>query len=178
MRQLRPLQFVQATQNYATASSLAILGAQNADGSAFIVDLDSVKIDSDTGVSLASRFSTIDASIGTNAASIVTEQTARADGDSAIASTFALLGAENGAQTAFILNEDTVKIASDGGDTLATRFSGLSAATSAVAADLSTEETARASGDTAVAATVTTLAARVTTTEGDIASAEVKLKAT
>jgi hypothetical protein len=63
-------QFIQATQNYATASSLAVLGAQNADGSAFIIDLDNAKIDTDTGISLASRFSTIDSNVGTNAAAI------------------------------------------------------------------------------------------------------------
>jgi hypothetical protein len=134
-------QFIQATQNYATASSLAVLGAQNADGSAFIIDLDNAKIDTDTGISLASRFSTIDSNVGTNAAAITTEQTARADGDSAIASTIALMGAENGGGTAFILDEDTVKIASDGGDTVAERFTALSAADSANSASITTINT-------------------------------------
>jgi hypothetical protein len=48
-------QFVQAQETSSLAQSLAVLGAQNADGSAFIIDLDTTLIDSDTGVSLASR---------------------------------------------------------------------------------------------------------------------------
>jgi hypothetical protein len=134
-------QFAQATETYALGQALNILGAQNGDGSAFIIDLDSVKVDSDTGVSLATRFSTIDSSISTNAASITTEQTTRADADTAIASTIALMGAENGAGTAFILDEDTVKIASDGGDTVAERFTALSAADSANSASITTIQT-------------------------------------
>ena len=56
-------QFAQATNTFALAQSLSVLGAQNADGSAFIIDLDTVLVDSDTGVSLANRFSSIDSSI-------------------------------------------------------------------------------------------------------------------
>jgi hypothetical protein len=134
-------QFVQATESFATAQSLSILGASNADGSAFIIDLDTALIDSDQGVSLASRFTSLDSSIAGNTSSITTEQTTRANADAAIA--------------------DTVKIDTDGGDTLATRFSGLSAADSTNAADISTEETARISGDAANASSISTVSATV-----------------
>jgi cytoskeletal protein CcmA (bactofilin family) len=134
-------QFAQATETFALAQSLSIIGAQSGDGSAFIIDLDSVKIDSDQGVSLAARFSTVESDIGTNAASITTEASTRATADSAIATTFSLLGAENGGQTAFILDEDTVKIASDGGQTVAERFSTLVASDDANAASITTIQT-------------------------------------
>jgi hypothetical protein len=126
--------------------------------------------------------------VSTNAASIVTEQNTRASADSATAATIALLGAENGAQTAFILNEDTVKIASDGGDTLATRFSGLATADSTNAANITSEETARISGDNALSSSISTVSATVdghttsistnasaiATTESDVTSLEAK----
>ena len=117
---------------------------------------------------IATELSVLTTEVDDNAAAIVTESLARSTADSALASTLALLGAQNGAQTAFIVDSATVKIDSDSGDTLATRFSALSAADSTNSAAITSEETARTTADSAIASDVTTLAARVTTTEGDI----------
>ena len=76
----------------AFASQLDLLGAQNGAQTAFIIDLDTVQI-TDGVESLADRFTSLQAQIttndstgATNAASIISEQTVRADADIAIAS--------------------------------------------------------------------------------------------
>lgn len=174
--------FVRTTETTALSQSLNLLGAASGDKTSFILDLDSVLIDDDLGVTLATRFSQLDATDGSNSAAISTEQTARVDQDNAIATTFALLGAENGGGTAFILNEDTVKINLDSGDTLAERFTGLSASisdnadgVSQNASDITSVETAYVSADAVVAGTVTALAVRVTNNEGDMSTAQLDI---
>jgi hypothetical protein len=133
--------FVQATATSAVASELAIIGAQNGDQSAFILNLDKVKLDTDTGVSMATRFTSIDAAAGVNAANIITEAAVAASATGAVASDLALMGVKNGAGTAFILDENTVKIASDGGDTFAERMTALTAADAANSASITTINT-------------------------------------
>ena len=132
--------FVRATETESLSQRFSLLGSTSADGSAFIVDLDTAKV-SETE-SLADRFSQITADYtaadGVISAAVTAEETARANGDSALASTLALLGAENGGATAFILDTSTVKIDSDGGDTFATRLSALTAADDANSASIST----------------------------------------
>ena len=151
------------TADSAFASELGLIGAQNIGQTAFIIDLNTAYVG--PSESLASRFSTISASwaaadvtaVGDAAAytdaEITTEQIARADADGAIASTISLMGAENGAGTAFILDENTVKIASDVGDTVAQRFSALVAADGVNSASITTIQTVTIPG---VETTVTT----------------------
>lgn len=91
---------------------------------------------------------TTDLRIDQNAAAIVSEQTARADADSAIASDVTAL---------------TARVTTAEGDIDATE------------ASIVSEQTARASADSALASDITTLAARVTTAESDIAAAEASI---
>lgn len=144
-----------ATTN--VASELALLGAQNGGATAFIIDSNTVKLDSDIGDTLAVRFSQITADHNDNQAQITAEQSARISGDSVIASDVALLGAKNGAATAFILDTSTVKIDSDVGDTFATRFTALSAADSSNSAAITTINTVTIPG---INSDVTALEAR------------------
>ena len=166
-----------STADSALASTLALIGAQNGGQTAFIVDTATVKIDSDGGDTFATRFNTLSAADSTNSADISTEQSARITADGILAADITLLGARNGASNAFILNEDTVKIDSDGGDTLAERFSALVASDGTNAADIASEEAARVSATGANASAITTLSGRVATAEGDINSAEVNITA-
>lgn len=56
------------------ASTIALMGAKNSGSSAFIMDTSTVKIDSDTGDTFATRLSTLNTDIGNNSASITTIQ--------------------------------------------------------------------------------------------------------
>ncbi|MDK1104018.1 MAG: phage tail fiber protein [Actinomycetota bacterium] len=151
-----------STEDTAFASLLALIGAQNGAQTAFIIDTATVKIDSDAGDTFSARFSSLASTDSTNAASISTEQSARIAQDGVIATLISLLGAENGAQTAFILNEDTVKIASDGGDTLAERFAALVASDATNAASVATEQSARISADNTLTGNVSANASSIT----------------
>ncbi|MEW5249907.1 phage tail fiber domain-containing protein [Microbulbifer sp. 2201CG32-9] len=115
-----------STADTALASTLGLLGVQNADQTAFIIDSATVKLDSEAGDTLANRFSQLSAADGALQSQITSEQTARADADGALASTISLIGAENGAGTAFIL--DTSKVKVSGTETFAERLSALTAA--------------------------------------------------
>ncbi len=148
-----------STADTALANLVALLGAENGAQNAFILNSSTVKIDSDVGDTLATRLSALSAADATNAANIISEQTARVNADGAIASELALLGAENGAATAFILNSGTVKIDSDAGETLATRFSNLSAEDASNAAAITSEQTARIAGDNVLASDIALLGA-------------------
>jgi len=136
-------EFVRATADTAFASELGLVGAQNAGKTAFIIDLDTAYVGPTE--SLASRFSQISTDWGAGdtavSAEVTSEASARVTADGVIATTMSLIGAENGAKTAFILDENTVKIASDGGDTMAERFSGLAVADSDNSASITTIQT-------------------------------------
>ena len=152
-----------ATQDTAIATTLALIGAEVDAGAAFLLDLNTVKVGA--AETLASRFSTITAdwtaadvtAVGDAAtytdAEITTEQTVRANADGAFADTFTLMGAENAGGTAFILDENTVKIASDGGDTVAERFTGIAADINGNSGSITTIQTVTIPG---VETTVTT----------------------
>lgn len=178
--------FVRATETTALSSRLDLLGAASGDNTAFILDLD--KVYASDAESLSSRFSTItadwtsadattlssangytDGEAATLSASITAESVARASADGALASTIALLGAENGTSTAFILDTSTVKIDSDGGDTFATRLTGLAAADSANSASITTIQTVTIPG---VETDVTAVEGRATDLESFQATAE------
>jgi hypothetical protein len=134
---------VRSNADSAFASELGLLGAQNVGQTAFVIDLNTAFVGASE--SLAQRFSqiTADWSAGDTVVSgqVTTEASARADADTAIATTMSLIGAENVGKTAFILDENTVKIASDGGDTFAERMTALSAADAANSASITTIQT-------------------------------------
>ncbi len=124
---------------------LALLGAGNVGSTAYILDTTTIKLDSDAGVTLASKFSTLVASDNTNAAAITTEQTVRANADSAMAVDIALMGVANGEDTAFIMDTATVQIG--GGESWATRLTALSTADSDNSAAITSEATTRGNAD-------------------------------
>lgn len=92
----------------ALAETISLIGAKNLTGSAFILDLDKVYVDS--VLSLAVRLSTIQA-IGDNAQASVNDlEQAIVTADYATASDMSLLGAKNLAGDAWIMNLNTVKV--------------------------------------------------------------------
>ena len=115
------------------------------------------------------NISVLQTDVAGNAAAIVTEQLARSTADTALASELALLGVQNAGQTAFILNSSTVKLDSDVGDTLANRFSQLTAADSDNAALVVAEQTARANADAALASDLSAANARIDLQDSAIA---------
>lgn len=133
--------FLRSTADTAIASELSLLGVQNGAQDAFILDSNTVKLDTDTGDTLANRFSQITADTGGLQAQITAEQIARSDGDSALAADISLLGVKNGTNSAFILDTSTVKIDSDSGDTFAQRLSSLSATDANNTAAINTVQT-------------------------------------
>ena len=141
----------------AFAATLALLGAQNGAQTAFILNSNTVKIDSDVGDTFATRFNTLSTADSTNAANITTEQNARITADGVLAADIALIGARNGASNAFILNSNTVKIDSDAGVTVAQKFTSLEAADSTLQGNIDTEQTARIAADGVLTSDVTAL---------------------
>lgn len=104
---------------------------------------------------------------GDNAAAIVSEQVVRSNADSALASDLSLLGVANGGDTAWIINLDTVQI-TDGVESLADRFSSMSAVSSGNAADIITEASTAATATGVVATNLSLLTTQMGT---DIAAA-------
>lgn len=90
---------------------LALLGVRSDDNSAWILDLDTVKVS--PTVSLGSRLTEIEATAGSFSAAIIAEQTARADADSALASDYELLQASVAANAAAILTETSARVSGD-----------------------------------------------------------------
>jgi hypothetical protein len=78
-----------AAADSAMAATVALLGAKNGGGTAFILDTSKVYVDGAT--SLGTRLSGLDSTLATAQASIVTEQTARATADSSLASSITSL---------------------------------------------------------------------------------------
>ena len=119
-------------------------------------------------------------------AAIVNESFVRATGEESFAQTLGLVGSQSGDGSAFILDLNTTHVTPV--QSLAERFTSITAdwtaadvtavADAAAAAviytdaEILTEQTVRASADTALAASTTTLASRVTVNEGDIDGAE------
>lgn len=122
------------------AEKIALLGAANAEGTAFVLNADTVLVNSTE--SLATRLNQIGADLSANQAAITAEQSARASADSALASDITTLTAR------VDTNEDAI---------------------SDVAASIVAEQTARANGDNALASQLSALTARVDTNEDGIA---------
>jgi hypothetical protein len=114
----------QTTQLDNVVDTFNIMGVKSADGLSFIMDINHVFISPTEA--LAVRFSSIDSSLGTNAANITSESVTRATQDTALASSITTLTA-----------------------TVSTNYSTLTAS-------ISSEHTAWTNGDTAIATTVTT----------------------
>jgi hypothetical protein len=117
-----------------------VLGEVNDDWSGFKLDTGTVYL-KETGVTLEEQFNAFD------------------DGITTLAQDISLLGARNGAGTAFILDVDTVLVSPS--ETLSQRFAALVAETEDAFAAILSEETARISGDSALASSITTLTATV-----------------
>lgn len=100
------------TADSAFASTLALIGAEVDGGTAFLLDLDTVKVGASE--TLSSRFSTITADKDANAAAITAEQVARANADSAIALDVTNLTATVGTNTAGISTNATAIAAAEG----------------------------------------------------------------
>jgi len=162
----------------ALASQLTLLGAVNLSGTAFVLDTAHAYVDSVT--SLATRLSGIDTYNANNAAAVVTEQTARISGDSANATSITSLSASS-ALKATTFSQTGVPTATAVGDlwldtgngSIMKRWSGTAwvvvqdTAIPANAANIVTEASTRASGDSANASSITTL---TTTVNGNTAS--------
>lgn len=118
---------------------------------------------------LTARVTSAESDIVTNAAAIVTEQTARADGDSANATAITNLAASTatdiGNNTAAIAAETTARTNAD--TAIASDVTALTARVDTAEADILTEQTARSDGDSALASQITALE---TSTDTDIAA--------
>ena len=104
---------------------------------------------------LASDITTLQSSVGTNAAAIQTEQTARANADSALSTDITSLTTNVNNNAAAISAETTARSNAD--SALATDITSLNTATSNNAAAISSETTARTNADSAIANDVSTL---------------------
>jgi tRNA threonylcarbamoyladenosine modification (KEOPS) complex Cgi121 subunit len=82
-------QTARAAGDSAIVADLSLIGARNAAGTGWILDLSKVQVSPTT--TLGTRLSGIDTAIGSNAAAIVNEQTARSSADSALASDISTL---------------------------------------------------------------------------------------
>jgi len=148
----------------ALAAKLAILGAASVDGTAFVLDLDNVKVSPDE--SLADRFTMLAATgeggpDGEALAALITdERNARIAGDNAAATARTALGATlRGEIDAAVLSEKTARISADEAEAsartaLATTLNGN------ISSAISSEATTRANADTALANTVALLGAK------------------
>lgn len=145
----------------ALASDLALIGAKSPDGLAWVLDLDTVKVNPTE--SLATRLSSLAATDAANAAAITAEQTARISGDDALASDISALGATVTSNfntlSAAISNEQTARANGDSAN--ATAITNLAATVTSnyntLNAAISNEASVRASADSAQASSISTL---------------------
>jgi hypothetical protein len=119
---------------------------------------DIVTLTTDTSAN-ATAITNLTASVNNNAAAITTEQTARANGDSALASDITALTATVNSNTAGISSEATTRANAD--TALASDITTLTASVNTNAAAITTEQTARANGDSALASDITALTSTV-----------------
>lgn len=102
---------------------------------------------------------TDDTRIGSNAAAITTEATARATADAALANTLSLIGAVGDAGASFILDTNKVKVSAS--ETFATRLASITTTANNNAAGIITEQNARIAADSAMAAQIAAISAAV-----------------
>lgn len=106
------------------------------------------------------------ASLTQTRAALSTEQTVRADADTALASSITTLAAEVDDNAAAIVSEQTAR--ADADTALASDITALTADVGDNAAAIVSEQTARADADAALASDITALSASLTDAEGDI----------
>lgn len=141
----------------ALAAKIDLIGATGPGGTSFILDLDTVLVNSSE--SLGSRLSSLQSSVNENTASILTEQSARVSSVEAVANSVALLQTAVDENTADILNEQSVR--SSETSALASQISGLDAQVSSNSASIISEQTARVSGDNALSQSITSVQSQV-----------------
>lgn len=156
------------TRDSATASTLALLGATNGAGTAFILDGSTVRVAPDQ--SLAQWRSSVQSSLGDANARIDAEETARANADTALATRATAMesrmptGTGKLATAASVTTESTTRAAAD--TALATRATAMEARMPsgtgplATAASVTNEATTRATADTAMASDIALMGAR------------------
>jgi hypothetical protein len=98
------------------------------------------------------------ATVATNTADITTEQTTRANADSALASDITSLTATVGSNTSAITSEQTTRANAD--TALASDITSLTSTVNGVSASVTTEASTRASADTALGSDITSLEAK------------------
>ena len=91
----------------ALAATIALIGAKNGAETAFIIDTNTVKLDADTGDTLAAKLSALVAADSANSAAIISEQTSRINGDTAIANDVTALTTTVDGNTATIATQGT-----------------------------------------------------------------------
>ena len=120
----------------------------------------------DQKVALAQATLELGAQIDANTALVLSEQTARADADSALASDITQLRADVDDNSAAIVTEQTARANAD--SALTTSITTLQAEVDDNAAAITTEQTARADADSALASDITQLQADLTIAESNI----------
>lgn len=182
-------EIVRANADTALAQTLGLLGVQNVDSTAFILDTSQVRLDTNGGDTLALRLTQLSATDTDNAnaaaaasAAVSTESSARIAGDAALATDLTALESTVDDNAAQILTESNTRASEDAAlaaqisTVSATATSAASDASSAAAgvttltADLAAEQTARADADAAISSSVSTLSATVSTNTADIAT--------
>jgi hypothetical protein len=136
---LRDEQTARVQGDAALASTLSVLGAINANGSAFVINTSTAYVNANT--SFAQKFSSFDAAIGNVSSSVTAFNDARVTADQALATTIGTLGSVNANNSAFIINIDTAFV--NANTSLAQQFSSTSASIANVSAKVSTFADAR-----------------------------------
>jgi hypothetical protein len=141
----------------AQASVLAKIGAADADGVSFLMNLATAKIGATE--TLGQRFSGITTSLNANSASIASEATARTNAVNALATTISKIGALTDAGASFLFDLNTAKVGPT--ETFAQRLAGIASQLGSVSAAITTEQNARSSADGSLASSITTLQSSV-----------------
>ncbi len=128
---------------------------------------DIVTLTTDTSAN-ATAITNLTATVGTNTSAISTEQTARANADSALAADITSLTSTVGTNTSNITSEATTRANAD--TALAADITSLTSTVNGNTADITSESVTRANADTALAADITSLTSTVGTNTSAISS--------
>ena len=128
---------------------------------------DIVTLTTDTSAN-ATAITNLTASVNTNTAGISTEQTARANADTALAADITSLTSTVGTNTSAISNEATTRANAD--TALASDITSLTSTVGTNTAAISTEATTRANADTALSTSITNLTSTVGTNTASVST--------
>jgi predicted phage tail protein len=134
----------------AMVDTVALIGAKSSDSTAFIANLNSLKVSPTE--SLATRLSVMTAATATAQAAVTSEASTRASADSAQASSISTISAAVAANAAAITTEQSVRASADSSE--ATARTTLAASVGTNTAAISTEQTVRASADAVMASSL------------------------